>query len=397
MRKVKKLLLVFTLVLVGLICLLSFEIFAMDNNPIVFGTSISQTGAYARSARGQLRSFTLAVEQINEQGGLLGRPVKLVIYDDESNETAAVKLYRKLIYSDKVDFLFSPFGSGPTAAVVPIVEQAKIPCIAPQAVDPRIWEVDRDWSVQVLANAVTYFPPGIDVAVNKFGIKSIAFIYLDSAMQVACVKGAIDYIKEKYPEVKVVLDERFPSGLSDYTPLLAKVKVLKADALFGGGYLQQSMEIAKAAKSVDYYPKVMNLVFAPDPLFGENLKGTAEGVMTPSGWEIGTQTLGNDKFTKDYMERWDGEEPYYDMAACYAAVQLFAEAIRETGTTDKEAIRDYLFTVETITIYGKYKVNEYGAQIGKEMLTIQWQNGKKEVIMPENLATAEPINLWPEK
>jgi len=369
------------------------EVFAQDKKPILIGSSISQTGHFARSARGQLRSFTLGVEQINKAGGLLGRPVKLIIYDDQSKGPIAVKLYRKLIYQDKVDFLLSPFGSGPTAAVTPIIEQAQIPCVAPQAADPRIWDVKRKWVVQILAGISEYFRGGIDVAINQMGAKSIAFIYADSAMQVSSVKESVKLIKEKYPHIKIVLDERFPFGLEDYTPLLAKAKAAKGEALFGGGYLPQSMELVKAAKSVEYHPKAIEVFFGADPLFSKGLKQVAEGVMTMSGWEIGVPTPGSDEFTKAYKERWN-EEPYYDMAACYAAFQLLMDAIKNAGSLDKKAVRDYLFSKKTDTVYGKYGINENGGQVAKKMLTVQWQSGKKQIVMPKKLRTANPVSLW---
>ena len=385
-------------VLVGLLSLtflglLGVDVFAQEKKPILFGASISQTGAFARSARGQLRSFTLAREQINQSGGLLGRPIKLIIYDDQSKGPIAVKLYRKLIYQDKVDFLLSPFGSGTTSAVTPIVEQAKVPCVAPQAADPRIWAVNRDWVVQILASMAEYLREGIDVAVNELGVKTFAFIYADSAMQVSSVKESTKYIKEKYPDVKIVLDERFPFGLEDYTPLMAKAKAVKAEALFGGGYLPHSMQLVKAAKSVKYQPKAIDVFFGPDPLFNKGLGKVAEGVMSPSGWEIGVPTPGSDEFAKAYKARWD-EEPYYDMAACYAAFQLLVDAIRTAGSLDRKAVRDYLFSTKTTTVYGKYEVNENGGQIAKKMLTVQWQDGKKVILMPTRLRNAQPRSLW---
>jgi len=383
----------FSLLCISFTFISPVDTLAQDKKPILIGTSISQTGHFARSARGQLRSFTLGMEQINKAGGLLGRPVNLIIYDDQSKGPIAVKLYRKLIYQDKVDFLLSPFGSGPTAAVTPIIEEARIPCVAPQAADPRIWDEKREWVVQILAGISEYFREGIDAAVNEMGAKTIAFIYADSAMQVSSVKESLKLIEEKYPNVKVVLDERFPFGLEDYTPLLAKAKAAGAEALFGGGYLPQSMELVKAAKSVEFHPKAIEVYFGADPLFSSGLKELAEGVMTMSGWEIGVPTPGSDAFTKAYRERWD-EEPYYDMAACYAAFQLLMDAIKSTGSLDKKKVRDYLFSQNTDTVYGKYAVNENGGQIGKKMLTVQWQNGKKQIIMPKDLRTANPIPLW---
>jgi len=386
--------------LIILVCLVSMiffggEVYAQtkEAKPIVFGVAIAQTGGFARGARSELHSVILASEQINKAGGLLGRPVKLVIYDDQSKESVAVSLYRKLIYEDKVDFLLSPFGSAQTAAVASIIEQGQIPCISPMAADPRIWEVKRNWNVQILASSAEYFREGIDLVANEMGLKTIAFVYLDSAMQVSIVKETTKYLTEKYPNVKVVLDARFPVALEDYTSLLAKAKASKADALFGGGFLQQSIEVVKAAKSVGYEPKAINVVFGPDPLFYEGLGKNAEGVMSTSGWEIGTPTPGSDEFTKAYQARWN-EEPYYDMAACYAAFNLFAEAIRNVGSFDKKAIRDYLYKIKTTTVYGDYAVNENGAQIAKKMLTIQWQNGKKKILMPKNYRTAAPGPLW---
>src|SRR5215211_5855233 len=93
--------------------------------PIKIGLSITQTGPFSPPALFELQGYELAADEINKSGGLLGRPVALIKYDDQGNPSTAVQLYQKLLTDDKVDLLLSPYQTDLTGAVAPIINRAK--------------------------------------------------------------------------------------------------------------------------------------------------------------------------------------------------------------------------------------------------------------------------------
>src|SRR4030067_1792546 len=139
--------------------------FAQSKPPIRIGVAISLTGAMAREGELEVGGYKLWGKIINEQGctfgevkklgcpgpGLLGRPVELVVYDDKSEPSEAVKLVRRLVVSDKVDLILGPYGSGASNAIAPLSEEYQIPIITPLANASVIWEgKKREWFVGIL-------------------------------------------------------------------------------------------------------------------------------------------------------------------------------------------------------------------------------------------------------
>ena len=110
----------------------------VPDKPIVIGGAVSMTGSYQELSLAQVQGYRLAVSLVNEQGGINGRPVNLILYDDQSSPTVSATLYRRLIDEDKVDLLLGSYSSEITAATVDIFEEAEIPVIAVTASDERI-------------------------------------------------------------------------------------------------------------------------------------------------------------------------------------------------------------------------------------------------------------------
>ena len=164
-------LLCFTIALLAGAC--SDDSTPADTSPIVIGTVVSLSGAYQDLGVSLAQGYRLAVAVLNEQGGIGGRPVKLILYDDQSLPSQSVTLYRKLLDEDKVDFLLGPYSSEITAATVSTFEEAETPVIATVASDERIWEGQgRKWTVQLLAPAAVYLQGSVEAAAEA-GAKSI--------------------------------------------------------------------------------------------------------------------------------------------------------------------------------------------------------------------------------
>jgi branched-chain amino acid transport system substrate-binding protein len=370
---------------------------AAAQSPVLIGATISQSGPLARAAKAQLTAYQLAEEITNQEGGLLGRPVKLVLYDDQSNASNGVTLYRRLIFQDKVDLLLGPFSSGVTFAVAPIIEQARIPVLAPQAADPKIWEGGRRYLFQVLPHGYSYLAGAVDLAA-RHGLKKLGIVNLENAMAIASAEGVRRRAKEL--GLTIVMDESYASDTSDFTAIMSKAKRLGVEAILGGGFINDEIALTKAAKSVGYSPRLMMWqIGASDPNFRRELGEDGDYVGGNTNWETFFQTPGNQEFVKRYTAKF-GEAPYYDTAASYAAFRLLVEAVRKVGKLDREAIRDWLSKTRTTTVFGEYEVNEGGAQVGKKSAMFQWQKGAKVIIWPDGLKMGDPVmpdDFWKKK
>ena len=360
----------------------------MAAEPVRIGATISQSGAFARAARPMLTAYRLAEKITNEEGGLLGRPVQLVVYDDQSDPARAVSLYRRLITQDQVDLLLGPFSSSITFAVAPLVESYRYPTLAPQAADPNIWAPGRKYLFGLLPSNAIYLTGAVDLAASV-GVQRIAVIHQESAAPIAVAQGVLRRAREK--GLQVVLQESYPVGATEFTALMARVRNSGAQAVIGGGYVDDEIALTLAAKAVGYQPMIMAWqIGAADPNFYRSLGRDAEGVMGNTQWEPSFTTPGNREFVERYTREY-GEEPYYDTAASFAAFRLLVQAVREVGRLDREAIRNYLANAKLLTVFGEYEVNEKGMQIGKQVAIFQWQNGKRVIVWPPDLAQAKPV------
>src|SRR5437764_4120970 len=129
---------------------------AEEKKPIVIGASMSLSGAYAAGGKYSLEGTQLWVDDVNARGGLLGRPVRLVYYDDKSDANTGVQLYEKLITADKVDLIVGPYSSGVTSAVSTVAEKHHMVMLGPEAADVKIYLRGYKYNFQAQTQAGRY-------------------------------------------------------------------------------------------------------------------------------------------------------------------------------------------------------------------------------------------------
>jgi len=390
-----------------------------EKKPIRIGASISITGKYARTGEEQRRGYELWVEAINKKGyslgkeglphkdpGLIdGRPVELIVLDDRSDPTTGIRLFNELIYNKKVDFLLGPYSSSVSNAVAPVIEEAKIPTPIPMASSPKIWKgKKRKWMPQIQPPASFRLPGVVKIAKEK-GLKTIAIIYSDAAFPRAAAEGVKERAK-KYG-LDIVLYEAYPKTLTDWIPIVTKAKDRKAEVLAGGGYLPDSIGIVKAAKAINYVPKIISLVVGVAlPDFKDSLGNDALGITGDADWEPFVKYPGAKEYNDAYKKKYGGDAEYHS-AGAYGGAQILEEAIKRVGNVkDKEAIRDVMYSLDTLTIFNGYKVApldspDSGLQMAAKRLLLQWQNVggelKKVAIYPPEAATGKfvyPFSGW---
>jgi len=369
---------------------------SMAQQPIRIGVSLSITGKQYSVQGGYGREgYLLCQKHVNAQGGVLGRPVEFVIYDDGSDEKTAVRLYEKLLAEDKVDAVLGPYVSAITDAVADVTEKHRKLMIAPMAATTSIWEKGRRYLIMMFAPVEGLSEGLLDLAARN-GLKRLAVIKLDGLVANAAAKGASELAKRN--GLELVFSETYANVTTDFSDLLNKVKATKPDVLVAASIrLQDLVTITRQMREVGLNVRMFSAVpYGLLPDYYRQLGKEAEFVYSGSFWETGLAYPGNREFVAAYEKEFN-RTPAVQSAGAYAGCQLLAEMVRRTRSLDSDRLREALLTLKTKTIVGDFAVDERGFQIAHRAITIQWQDGKQVVVWPEELASGKvrfPTPPW---
>jgi branched-chain amino acid transport system substrate-binding protein len=364
------------------------DLFAQQ--PLRVGASLSITGKqYAVQGNYCREGYLLCQKHVNASGGVGGRPIEFVIYDDASDEKTAVGLYEKLITVDEVDAVLGPYGSAITEAVADVAEKHRKLMIAANAATSSIWEKGRRYLIMVLAPIDSASLGALDLAASN-RLESVAIINQDALLPKAVARGAAEIAKRK--GLEVVFSETYPNSTADFSPLITKIKAVNPDVLVAASVrLEDLVGITQQMKGADLNVKMLSsLPYGLLPEYYQRLGKDAEFVYSATFWEAGLPYPGNQEFVAAYEQEYK-RAPAVQSANSYAGCQLFVEAVRRAGTTDSDKLRDVLLKLKTKTVLGDFAIDERGFQIGQKAVTIQWQAGKQVVVSPAEMVTGK---LW---
>lgn len=369
--------------------------------PIRIGASISKSGAYAALSQNQVRGYQLCVKHANDKGGVLGRKLELIVDDDQSQAATAVGIYDRLITQEKVDFVLGPYGSPLTVPVTNVTEKHRMPMVAPTIGTTSIFQEGRKFIFMVYSPGEVYLEGFVEL-VARSGLKTIALINEDSIFPHAVVKGAAELARKR--GLQVVFAEHYPKGTTDFSAILSRVRAVAPDALGAGTYFDDALAITRQMKALNLSPKMYAATIGVgQPAFYKRLARTAEFVYGPSQWEpefmtiragglipIARQYPGAREFVEAYRKEFPGADLSYHSAAGYGGCQVLVEAITRSGSLDSGKVRDAILKLDFNTVFGAFKVNAGGLQIAHKMVTFQWQDGKRVIVWPEELAADPP-------
>jgi len=361
---------------------------AHAEQPIRIGATMSLTGNSSIQGGYGREGYLFCEKHVNELGGVLGRQIKFLIYDDASDGKTAASLYEKLIVEDKVDAVMGPYGSALTDAVADVNEKHRKLMIAPTAATTSIWEKGRRYLIMVLSPIEAVAEGLLDLA-ERNGLKDVAVIHQDALVPNAITKGASALAKSKGMEL--VFLEKYQTTPTDFSELLNKAKAAKPDVLVVGSVrFEDLLDITRKMKELDLNIGMFSAVpYGLLPDYYKQLGKDAEFVYSGSFWDASLPYPGNQQFVAAYENEFK-HVPAVQSAANYAACQLFTDAMRRTGGLDSEKLREALLTLKTKTLFGDFAVDERGYQTAHKAVTIQWQNGKQVVVWPDEVATAKP-------
>jgi branched-chain amino acid transport system substrate-binding protein len=380
----------------GLFCALGLSWPSSAEQPIRIGASMSITGkSYSVQGGYGREGYLLCQKHVNAQGGVLGRPIEFVIYNDGSDEKTAVDLYGKLITEDKVDAVLGAYGSAITDAVADVTEKHRKLMVAPNAATTSIWEKGRQYLIMMVSPTEGMSAGALDLAARN-GLGTLAVINQDALVPNAVAKGAKELAKKK--GLELVFSETYPNGTADFSVILNKVKAARPDILVAASIrLDDLVAVTRQMKELDLNVGVLSsLPYGLLPDYYQQLGKEAEFVYSGSFWEAGLPNPGNQEFVTAYGKEFN-RAPAVQSANAYAGCQLFVEAVRQAGSLDPDKLREVLLALETKTVLGAFAVDERGFQIGHKAITIQWQDGKQVVVWPVELASGKPrfpTPLW---
>jgi branched-chain amino acid transport system substrate-binding protein len=360
--------------------------FAQAQDTVRIGIALSETGNLADSAKHYWRGVELWRDQVNARGGLLGKKVEFVVYDDRSDAATSARLYERLITNDKVDLLVSTIGSAQAATATAVAEKHKRVMINGGGASESIQLRGFKYIFQTAARISAYVD-GIDPLMKKYNVKSMAFVSRDYAAA-RDMEKVVKSMAQKNG-VSMVMDEYFPSGNVDFSSQIARARQSRPDLWVSVGYPNEAIEMTRQFRASNYTPKI----FVHNGVAQEDyIKATgkdAEGAIGMSLYEPSLKTAGNGEFVKSFKAKYNYEPGYYSSFG-YVAVTVMEAAVKKAGSLDQEKLREVLTTLKMDTIMGKHEVDpKTGMQLGIRGLLVQVQNGKREIVWPDDLNTAD--------
>jgi branched-chain amino acid transport system substrate-binding protein len=395
---------------------------------VVFGASLPLTGGLAINGQKHQEGYELCMELINEKGGLLGEPARIIISDNQStNETGQAQIER-LINQDQVSVLLGTFSSRITFAQTSVAEQNKMVYPIPSGVALQIYERGYNYIFNFQPNAAEYVGLSYTGLMNELvpadqKPKKAAVVHADDfyanaaiagltgkQVQVAGTDTVIDLAPGTLADagIEIVLEQQWPEdGFSDWIGLANSIKASGADMVIGfTASPDEAIQLVRAFNTVAYQPSTVIMGQGTQAEFHEQLGDAANGVMIQSAWHPAVQwdgVLAGESFSnQDFIDAFTakfGKAPDEDNAIPFATCQGMAQAIVATNSSDNTVLRDWLAARTADdpvkTILGSFHWDERGLPIDKAFLITQWQDGELKFVYPLGQFPGTSDLVWP--
>jgi branched-chain amino acid transport system substrate-binding protein len=372
--------------------------------PIKIGMSMAQTGGLAGGGKASQLGIEIWRDDVNAKGGLLGRKVELVIYDDKSSASETPAIYSKLLDVDKVDILFGPYATVPTAPLMPMVKQRGMLLIGNFA-----FQVNSKVGHDMWFNNAPWGPPDswaasfLDIA-QKAGGKSMALLAADQEFAQNLALTARDVAKKR--NLPIVFDQAYPPNTVEFSSIIRALKAAKPDIVYVASYPPDSAGILRAVNEIGIGDNVK--IFGGGMVglqFGavmENMGSLLNGVVNYNSWlpEQSMYFEGTKAFFDTYAKRAVEAKVdplgYYLAPFGYASGQMIEQAVNATKSLDQKALAKYLHENEIKTIVGPMVFSADGER--KETAVLQAQfRGVTDKNIEQFRTSGKQVILFPEK
>jgi branched-chain amino acid transport system substrate-binding protein len=360
---------------------------AQSKEPIKIGLSMSLTGPLSPNGKQALLGLQIWEEEVNAKGGLLGRPIKLVYYDDQSQAAPVPGIYTKLLDVDKVDLILGPYATVPAAAAMPVAMQKnkmiiilfglgvntefkydKFFAMIPSGPDPKPSFTTGFFEVAAAQNPKP---------------QTVAFIASDQEFSRNACDGAKTNAKKA--GLRTVYDRTYPPTTTDFTPVMRAIAAANPDVVAVCSYPLDSVGIVKATNEINFKPKMIGgaMVGLQATVFKNQLGPLLNGWVNYETWVPDKKMMfeGTEAFFKKYQSRAAaaGVDPlgYYLGGWGYAYAQVLEQAVQGTKSLKDADLAAYIKKHPFKTIHGEIKFGANGEWAKSGMLQVQYHGIKQ--------------------
>lgn len=371
---------------------------APEGEPIVIGASLPLTARFSEPGTAAMHGYEVWAAMVNEAGGLLGRPVELIVYDNASDQDTAVADYEKLITVDEVDLVVGPFSS---FLVIPSSEVAArygYAFVEPAGGAPDVF--NRGLTNIFFAQPASSTEQAVPFANYILSLpeadrpQTFAVVTGDDPFAVSVVGNARDLLVEG--GVELVFEEVYPVDLTDFSAIAIQLADLDPDLIIGGTALEDSVNQIRAYQDAGYQPRGAFFTTGPSVSvpFKEALGDATEGVMAAISWFPEANEFQNAEMGAKYVEMFGGEisDIAEDAANAFTVGQVLRQAVENIQSIDNAALIEELHSGTFQTVVGPLSFDELGRPQGAFML-LQWQGDRYVIVGPPGREQADPV--WP--
>jgi branched-chain amino acid transport system substrate-binding protein len=386
--------------------------YAQEAPPIKIGMSMPQTGGLAGGGKASLLGIEIWRDDVNAKGGLLGRKVELVVYDDKSSASETPALYAKLLDVDKVDLVFAPYATVPTAPIMPLMKQRGMLLMGNfsfqvnSKVHHDMWFNNAPWG------PADSWATGFLTLGQKAGGKTMALLSADQEFAQNLATTAREVAKKL--NIPIVFDQAYPPSTAEFSSIIRALNAAKPDIVFVASYPPDSAAILKAVNEIGVGDNVkifggamVGLQFAA---VMQNLGSLLNGVVNYNTWLPepsmnfdGTKAF-FEKYTKRAVEAKVDPLGFYLAPYGYAMGQMIEEAVTATKSLDQKALAKFIRENTHKTIVGPITYAEDGEWKESSTLEAQFRGvkdkdidqfrsaGKQVILFPDRLKTGDLIS-----
>jgi branched-chain amino acid transport system substrate-binding protein len=367
--------------------------------PIVIGVSQALTGDKSDPGTAIQHGYQVWAKEINDAGGLLGRPVTFKVYDNQSLAVTAVSQMERLATVDKVDLMFGPFSSAltiPTSAVANKYGYAFIegaggaPAVFQRGFDNVFFvqPATADHQADPFVQYILALPAAQRPATAAYPQQDDPFVSATENGAQAALEAA---------GIKTVYKDVYPPTQTDFASIAAKVKASGADIVLGGTIGSDSMAQTQAYSAINYQPKAVYYTSGPSTTgpFKQALGTKVEGIFSGDGWIQTSKAPGNDQFVTEYHAMFPKETDIAtESAEGYSVGQVLQAAVTATKCLDNKTITGWLHANKVQTIQGLIGWDAVGRPNGSYLLE-QYQNNNLHVVAPAGDANKDADPQYP--
>lgn len=389
---------------------------AAQDKPLKIGFGMALTGGLAGAGKAALIGMQIWAEDVNAKGGLLGRKVELVYYDDQTNPATVPGIYTKLLDVDKVDFVVSGYGTNLIAPAMPIVIQRNKIFMGLFGLGNneeykygRYFQILPAGSQPRRGVSADYF-----MIAKEKGMKKVAIVAADAEYAQNAAEGA--RLNAKEHGIEVVYDKSYPPPTADFSPIIRAINATNPDFVFAASYPPDSVGLVRALNEIGAAPTIKmfggGMVGLQYASVADALGAKLNGIVNYD-YYVPEPTLkfgGIEEFLTKYQPRAKaaGVDPlgHYLPPWAYAYLQVLGDAITATKSTDDKVLSDYIHKTAFKTVVGDVKFGPHGEWESQRVLFVQYKGlkdgaaidayakpGARQIIKPEQYKTADWLSL----